>query len=339
MGPKRVSSRQVDCLLVGNRYYLTSLSSYIYSKYSVPEFLEHADHDNEDDISHYYDIKVVDNNTLLVREERESHKDFSKSKLPFGTYILGFDFSKGAIYTTPVSEIFSDQYLDLHNKVSMKIEKNLAKFISLRKRYKMLNLVHKRGYLLYGPPGNGKTMLIKHIVQKYRESSYIFYIQDRIEWKILAQLRDMFRDADIFFIIEELTKQTGSEEIHELLEFLDGTFSWNHCAIFATTNYPEMLPANICNRPSRFDMVLQFGVPSDDVRKVYIEHFLGSCPKNLLRLSQGHSIAFLKELCLLSLVYDDNEEVRDSVKNVEIFNEYINNNNNNNKERYNKSYT
>ena len=57
--------------------------------------------------------------------------------------------------------------------------------------------------------------------------------------------------------------------IENLLTFLDGESSWDNTVTIATTNYPEDLPANLVDRPGRFDTFIEYGNPAkDDIVKM-----------------------------------------------------------------------
>ena len=50
------------------------------------------------------------------------------------------------------------------------IKDDLEEFASVEKKYKSLDIPYKRGYLFYGPPGNGKTSLITALAGDLLES-------------------------------------------------------------------------------------------------------------------------------------------------------------------------
>ncbi len=104
-----------------------------------------------------------------------------------------------------------------------------------------------------------------------------------------------------FFVFEELTSNLHDEFISRLLTFLDGELSVDKSIILATTNYPEKLPGNIVNRPSRFDKLFEFDFPNDQERAALLKHFLGRkvTPEEVLR-SKDLSVADLKEVALFT---------------------------------------
>ena len=55
-----------------------------------------------------------------------------------------------------------------------------------------------------------------------------------------------------------------------LLNLLDGKFQLDNVVFLATTNYAEDLAERVINRPSRFDVVYEVGLPDKMVRECYI---------------------------------------------------------------------
>jgi len=91
---------------------------------------------------------------------------------------------------------------------------------------------------------------------------------------------------------------TNADDISKFLNLLDGTDSWDRCLTLATTNYPEELPGNIVDRPSRFDRLYRIDNPSEPVRRIYLEAKLGKelVTDELIRLTKGYSVAYLKDI-------------------------------------------
>jgi len=86
-----------------------------------------------------------------------------------------------------------------------------------------------------------------------------------------------------------------------LLAMLDGELQIDNVVFVATTNYPERLDKRLVNRPSRFDEIIEIGMPNDACRAVYLEHknprLSGTDElEQWVKRTQDFSVAHLKEL-------------------------------------------
>ena len=111
---------------------------------------------------------------------------------------------------------------------------------------------YKRGMLLYGPPGSGKTCTLEMVSRDVinRGGIVIGYPGNPI---ILMNgyraLRQIQPGTPLVVILEDFENYFDDTE---LLNVLDGVEKIHKVVFLATTNYPERLDPRIRNRPSRF---------------------------------------------------------------------------------------
>jgi len=152
------------------------------------------------------------------------------------------------------------------------IIEDATKFWTLKALYQKMGESHKRGYILHGPPGGGKTSLISFIVQDFIAQGNLVFEYTHMLPNTIARFRQVEPDRKILIIIEDIDAILNDpDEEHQLLQFLDGTVQLTDTLIIATTNYPEDLQDRIINRPSRFDRVAEIGMPGPAERRKYIE--------------------------------------------------------------------
>lgn len=218
--------------------------------------------------------------------------------LPNGVYIV--DVSQSGLILRPYIGAI-DSYVSLPHSVE-KLPDDMNIFFSKRQGYQQLGLRHKRGALVYGAPGNGKTFRIMKCASEFVSNfdCLVFTLSNSIRTlDFLQYLAPVTSGRNSIVIMEEITERVIND-VQSTLRFLDGDTSWDNTYIIATTNYPEKLPANFIDRPGRFDILLEVNHPDTDSRKKYIEHFMGIVPDDIIKSTEGYSIAYLREMIIRS---------------------------------------
>jgi hypothetical protein len=265
------------------------------------------------------DVLAVDNNTIIARwyadEEEDANNlqllgkedDAKRGDIPFGIYKA--EYSRWGVKLCPMT-ISQDKYIDLLSETTRDLLNDIEAFTASAGRYDELNLVHKRGILLYGLPGTGKTMLINHIVDTYKDIAHVVFLEnDEVFLRNIHDFKEILQERLTIFVIEEITSFLQPRSIDDMphfdampqiLTFLDGQDSWDNMLMLATTNFPERIPINLIDRPSRFDRIIRIDQPNEEVRRKYLETVLdrGMVTQEILEKTKGMSIAHLKEICV-----------------------------------------
>ncbi len=180
------------------------------------------------------------------------------------------------------------------------LENDLEIFLKNRAIFDELGCQYKRGYLLYGPPGTGKTTLIRQIIKglMLKNKAISVALSALPSNKMLDVLREDPRLK--VFVFEEMTEAVKYNP-SKLLNFLDGENSVENSVTIATTNYSGALPANLVERPGRFDIVLRVADPDPNVRRELLEYWLGKPPsQESVQATEGLSTAAMREAALQS---------------------------------------
>lgn len=199
--------------------------------------------------------------------------------------------------------LLTDTLIDLNDSASTRVIRGIQSFWKASTVFAEHGILFKRGVLLWGPPGSGKTVTVTLLVRDLLEQGGIVVIA-RIPKLTVAGLKELRRiepDRPLIVILEDIEEMIAEHGEHDLLGLLDGEDQVANVVNIATTNYPERLGARIVNRPSRFDEVIKIGMPSATARRTYLAHALKTrkVAVNLaewVQQTEGLSIAHLREL-------------------------------------------
>lgn len=142
------------------------------------------------------------------------------------------------------------------------IMEDINKFCGSEDWYDSMSIPWRRGYLLTGPPGNGKSSLVTAIASTLDYPVYILNLSQVVEDEISGMMRQIDGNSillleDIDCAFEERDKEYGVT-MSTLLNILDGVNAAEGRIVIMTTNHPEKLdPALI--RPGRVDVIYHIG--------------------------------------------------------------------------------
>lgn len=219
---------------------------------------------------------------------------------------------------------FSKQSI-LDSYVSTKdVEDRVDTFFNKLDVYAKLGVDPRRGILLYGPAGTGKSTVISKISQKYsqlKDTAVVLWPSDKFEARDVKDFLSQFSYSKhqinkLILVIEDLggAEQNSGPRYSEssllsLLDNVERTFTIP-TVIIATTNFPEMFLENLTNRPQRFDDVIEVKRPEAEARSKFLEFFSQSTltEAQVKKIQEKKysifSVAHLKEVVIRSMLYD-----------------------------------
>ena len=240
--------------------------------------------------------------------------------LKSGYYTIHYSNQIGMYFR--YNKIETNKLYRLPNKATDLLLDDISKFWTLEETYKKYNRVFRRNYLLYSAPGTGKTSLInlmcQELIEQYDGIVFSLTCGQDIELyrDAIQRVRAIEPDRKIITIIEDIDNFLGERSSFDtyLLNILDGNLKFGNLVTIATTNYIEKMEARYKNRPSRFDRVVEFPLPNDDSRKIFIEKTVLSEDLSKIdidkwvRKTEGYTIDHINELILLYFVFGHSEE-------------------------------
>lgn len=214
--------------------------------------------------------------------------------------------------------------IKLPDSSSEKVVNEIKKFWNSKNLFLEHNMPYKRGILMYGPPGSGKTSAIREVMEDVEKRDGIS-LEFNYPSTFMAgynMIRDIHEDRPIVALIEDIDSVINRCSESEFLNVLDGVHDLNNVVFLATTNYPERLGSRIFNRPSRFDKRFEIGMPSPECRKVYLEakgvesNHVGTWVKDTDGLSIAHLAELYTAVKVLGESYDEAIEIIKGMTNI-----------------------
>lgn len=197
-------------------------------------------------------------------------------------------------------------YLALSEDCSRAIE-DLRLWRKSENWYKDRFIPWKKGVLLFGRPGNGKSSFAKALAMELNIPIMIFNLTDmsntdfQESWdrvKNNTPCMVLLEDIDaVFDGRKNIAHEDGGLSFDCLLNSMDGVEASDGILIVATTNHLEKIDEalgkpngdNISTRPGRIDRAIELGPPTADGRKKIAKRILIDFPEEIDKIvEEGH---------------------------------------------------
>ena len=189
--------------------------------------------------------------------------------------------------------------------------------------FKKVGIEPPKGILLVGPPGCGKPLLAKAVVN-HTDATFIRMVGSELAQKYIGEggrmVRELFslakEKAPSIIFLDEIDaigakrldgSTSGDREVQrtlmQLLAELDGFDVLENVKIIAATNRPDILDEALL-RPGRFDRVIEIPIPDDLGRKAIIKLNIEKMSTKKIQLkaiidkTSGFSGAEIKATCV-----------------------------------------
>lgn len=243
------------------------------------------------------------NNTFYPTDNSKT-----QNELDAGVYNINHDNQLG--YYAVKKDLQLDELIDLPSQEAKDCIDSIYKFWERKDKFIEYGYAYKRGILLYGVPGGGKTSIINLLCNTLTKdmNGVVFTMstnRDLENYTVFMPeiYRAIEKNRPIITIIEDLDGLCQTKETETtLLNVLDGIEQLQNVVYLATTNYMERLPERMKNRPNRFDRRIEVKSPNAECRKMYFEKKLKDSDKQVININEwvtrteGMTMAHLGEV-------------------------------------------
>jgi hypothetical protein len=246
------------------------------------------------------------------------------------TLLLSLDMWRNLDVRTQTLPNVSREKIILPAGIIDRVERLTIHFGEVREKLLAAGRHLKRGLLLHGPPGTGKTYTAMYLASAMRDRTVLLLTGQ--SQGLLQQCAAMARALqpamvvieDVDLIAEERTRQSrcSAPLLFELLNEMDGLADDCDVIFLLTTNRPDILEPALAARPGRIDQAIEIPLPDADCRRRLFELYARGTAMQLtdeerfIVRTEGASAAFIKELfrraSLFSIDGSDKVEITDN---------------------------
>jgi hypothetical protein len=241
-----------------------------------------------------------------VRAEALRRNVFRGQVLSFGSQMFGPDRAP-LVFERRATLDRSD--LILPDQVLEAIEQQVIGVAAHRERLLASGQHLKRGLLLHGAPGTGKTHTVRYLMSRLPDVTVVILTGEALHLvgaacsiaRTLAPSIVVIEDVDL--IAEDRGMHPGQHPmLFQLLNEMDGLAEDVDVTFVLTTNRADLLEPALAARPGRVDQAVAFELPDADARRRLLELYRGRLTLDLagsddvISRTEGVTASFLKEL-------------------------------------------
>ena len=179
----------------------------------------------------------------------------------------------GPVVFHPRPHVTVDDLVLPHGVID-RIERHVLGVARYRTRLRAGGQHLKRGVLLYGPPGNGKTLTVRYLLGAAREHTILLLTGGALHFvrpacglaRLLEPAIVVLEDVDLVAEDRDLSPH-GNPFLFDVLNEMDGVADDADVAFVLTTNRADLLEPALAARPGRVDLAVEIGAPDAHSRR------------------------------------------------------------------------
>lgn len=290
-----------------------------------------------------YSTLTPDGNFIQLEYHEAEEITLKDFEVKPGIWVINHNQAQG-MFLTPTSFV-NDSILEEFVHTENINEKIDLFFDNIQVYYDLGFETPKRGALLYGPAGSGKSTAITKATRKYGtdgKTAIVVWPTSKYEAQNVKDFVKTFKYVGVerlILIVEDIggveveNAPRGMKSDSSLLSLLDNQEKTFKIPVFiiATTNHPEMFLANLTNRPNRFDDKIEVGFPDSKFRVALLKFFSNKpkiIPANQKDLdyiasdkTEKFSPAHIREVIVRGMIYSKkySDVIDDMIKEIKTF--------------------
>jgi len=200
--------------------------------------------------------------------------------------------------------------------------KEVKSFWELEKEYKKIKLAFSKGILIYGPPGNGKSIVLNSLVKETIDANGLAIDIDEPEDYMLfvSIIKKMEPKRKVILTIKNIDYMIDKFGFISVIDMIDKMSKSNNLIYVATTSSIDRIDEILYNNSSSFDKKIKIESPSSKEREEFIQNKISDLKteqqedtesitidiKKWIRDTEGFSFSNLKELIVSVILYKEN---------------------------------
>ena len=241
-----------------------------------------------------------------IRRLALDHSVFRGQILSFGSEMFGPRDTPLTFHERPA---LTREDLVLPAGVLEAVEAQVLGIARHRKRLVASGQHLKRGVLLHGPPGTGKTHTLRYLISRLTGTTVVMLSGDALQFiapavsiaRALQPALVIVEDVDL--IAEGRGMHPGQHPLlFQLLNEIDGLREDADVTFLLTTNRADLLEPALAQRPGRVDQAVELPVPDAEGRRQLLALYRGNLDLDLVDTdpvvakTEGVTASFFKEL-------------------------------------------
>jgi hypothetical protein len=241
-----------------------------------------------------------------IRRLAGVHNVFRNQVLSFDREIFGHGETLLSFHRRPVMGV--DQLI-MPEQTLATVQRQVVDVARHKQRLLDAGQHLKRGLLLYGPPGVGKTHTVRYLIASLTDTTVISLTGGAMH--LIAEACSVARALepamvvveDVDLIAEDRGMHPGQHPmLFQLLNEMDGLAADADVVFVLTTNRADLLEPALAARPGRVDQAVELTMPDIDARRRLFELYRGALQIDtsgldaVLARTEGVTASFLKEL-------------------------------------------